>query len=129
MVQYNNEERELLFAKVRAKTIDGKWTGGLAKGRPICFVSTKVARADMSRTKKPKLTAKSGVHVAHVVLVMNGQFPQEDEQASHLCHNGACIKLQHLRWESAGHNMRRAHCQREGECVCRLDPPCLMRCE
>jgi len=47
----------------------------------------------------------------HVVLFANGMYPRTSEdEASHLCHNNYCIKLEHLIWELHVPNVDRNQC-------------------
>lgn len=138
MTMYDKEEREALFTIVRKKIVAGKWKGN-QKGRPTVQLTTKRAiqeRKNGERAHSSKLIngrlyyqePQAIVAVTHAVLVMHGHFPQEDDQASHLCHNGTCVRVEHLVWESANANTRRLRCQRNGKCECRLTPKCLMKC-
>lgn len=140
MTKFTDEEREVLFKNVRGKITNGKWTANhTSKSRPHVSLTTAKTREEArAGTRKRTASCRRGnwtyaeptslVLAAHAVLVMNGHFPREDDQASHLCHNPWCVRLEHLIWENAGYNMRRKRCQARNKCVCRLNPPCLMKC-
>jgi hypothetical protein len=119
ITHFNEEERQRLWQRVKKHTVNGKFVGRCVQGRPTVRM--------VSRRKK-RGERRVAVHAAHVVLVIHGYMPQEDEHASHLCHNPACINVKHLVWESPGHNMRRMRCKLAGKCVCKLTPKCLMKC-
>jgi len=112
----DDDERVKLYTKLQKHMVAGKFVGRHVNGRPSIRITPKHKRKQIA------------IYAAHVVLVMNGLLPNEDEQASHLCHNRACVKLEHLVWESPGHNMRRKRCQAGGKCVCKLQPPCILQC-
>ena len=119
MTHFNAAERRKLYTKVKQHIVNGKYTGRYVPGRPT---------VRMVSRHKHHGERRVAIHVAHVVLVMHGKLPKEDEHASHLCHNSACVRIEHLVWESAGHNMRRMRCQARGACVCKLTPACLINC-
>ena len=48
-------------------------------------------------------------------------------QVSHLCHNKRCVRLEHLRDESASLNSERNTCNKEKSCNGHTDaPPCMV---
>lgn len=106
----------------------------MANGRPAVALRTLDAHDSAKRGKRKMHRMGSKEYppvacfpVAHVVLISVGRFPQEDEEASHLCHSPTCINPAHLVWERGDFNRRRRHCVREGECVCGLLPRCLLK--
>jgi len=113
MTEFNDEERAILQTRVLRNVVKGKYIGRRVNGRPSVRM--------VSRFKKRQVT----LYAAHVVLVMHGKIPREDEQASHLCHNAACIDIDHLVWESSDRNMRRRKCMARGKCICGLTPQCI----
>jgi hypothetical protein len=119
ITQFSDEERTKMYTQLRKHIVNGKFVGRYVQGRPTMRMTTR------NKTKGDRRVA---VHAAHVVLLMNGYMPKDDEHASHLCHNSACIFVDHLVWESAGHNMRRSRCKQAGVCVCKLAPACLLKC-
>lgn len=68
-------------------------------------------------TDKPKYTPCWPA--THVVLAKAGDMPPTSEhEASHLCHNPKCVKLEHLLWESHEDNMARNMCIATREIAC-----------
>ena len=139
MTKYTPDERQLLIERVKQKIVNNKWTGK-QKTRPTIQLTTTKTREQFAFGTRKQSTRiikgvtytqqpQSGVPVAHIVLLMNGFYPTEDDQASHLCHNAFCVKADHLLWERADKNMRRLRCQRQKVCNCRLQPACLMKCD
>ena len=134
MTQFTPEERRTLIQRAKRKIVNNKWTGSWINSRPIISMLTHKSRSD----KRRKITSRVikgrtyyspqaiGVPVAHLILLDDGRYPTEDDQCSHLCHNGACIRKEHLLWESCNNNMRRLRCQRQQLCQCRLEPKCLL---
>lgn len=119
ITRFDDEERRKLYTRVLKHVVNGKFTGRKVNGRPAVRLPTR-----SKTTRDTRVT----IYASHVMLVMHGKLPREDEQASHLCHNRACIDVTHLVWESPGNNARRKHCVQHGKCVCKLQPPCLMKC-
>lgn len=63
---------------------------------------------------------------SHIVLIASGHLPRAvGLQASHLCHNTKCLKLEHLVWEYRYDNLRRNRCIGRLRCTCALQPPCV----
>lgn len=138
MTHYTPEERKKLWQKISRRIENNRWVGN-QKGRPTAGFATQHCRQRAIAGKRKRTTKivkgvaytqepQALVLVSHAVLVANGRYPQEDEQASHLCHNGKCVHPDHLVWEPVAANMRRVRCAREGECVCGNEIKCLMQC-
>ena len=54
----------------------------------------------------------------HVILLYHGFVPGDRDNASHLCHNHACINIDHLVFEHELLNFARRKCAQSGECCC-----------
>lgn len=136
MTEFTDKERAKLI-KRHKKYINskGEWIGSFSGGRPKINMVTKKSKEDgASGKRKMQVYSTTGVMnkapqvqvcVSQVVLIAAGFFPEEDEEASHLCHNGACIRLEHLVWERGDYNRRRKICAKLGECVCRQERKCI----
>jgi hypothetical protein len=68
--------------------------------------------------------AQVKVVASHVMLVANGHVPEMlGLQASHYCHNAAC--MQHVIWEPKSDNeVKRKKCSLAKKCTCGLIPAC-----
>lgn len=124
----NEKEREHLMRIVAKHTHNGIWTGAKINNRPVLGMATERGNYEAAQgiRKKPKngkpiLT----FYASQVVLLRNGQWPQEDDEASHLCHKNDCVNPDHLIWERGDYNRRRLKCIWHKHCVCRLTPPCM----
>lgn len=131
----NDKERAKLIATATRFVEDGKWIG--ARGpqkRAVISMRTEKgnAEAEAGKRKKRKPTDSQRLvnpqitfQATHVLLIKDGRFPVDDDEASHLCHHSDCIDISHIIWERGDYNRRRKHCSREGKCICRLHPPCM----
>jgi hypothetical protein len=139
MTDCDPSERDHLVKHHKMYVRDGKWIGAFNNNkRAVMSLTTKKSKADGKQGKKKEIArnTKKGsfkkqaptvtVYVAQVVLLADDRFPREDEEASHLCHYASCIRAEHLIWERGDFNRRRKRCHRAGECVCRLEPPCMI---
>lgn len=64
---------------------------------------------------KPSTTFMQGA----VVLAYHGEFAADAKMhCSHLCHNPACIRVDHLTWESGPSNEKRKNCAGFVACDC-----------
>lgn len=125
------DEREVLIKRCRARVEDGMWKGttqrhrkGRHGGRAQFGMQTRYFK---NRKQQGRATTTTSMFPpAHAFLVDSGRYPTERKNvASHLCHTPLCMNPDHLEWSSAGDNLRREMCRREGRCICRLDPPCI----
>lgn len=124
------EERGALIQKVADRFKNGTWCGAHINGRPALCMRTAQGDAETraGMRKRQGNGAMPGItfYASHVVLLASGQYPGEDDEASHLCHNPGCLLPWHLVWERGDFNRRRKYCARMGRCVCKLLPPCLL---
>lgn len=136
MTAYTHEERQALITRCK-KWIgaDGQWLGAWSGDRAKINMVTQQSRADAHTGRRKMQKYTTGKHnknptvqvcVTQVVLVAAGFYPQEDDEASHLCHDPRCILLEHLLWERGDFNRRRKTCAKLGECVCRQERKCLL---
>ena len=117
----NAERRQLIKLANTFIDKDGKWTGGRAGNcgdRPVYKMHTKRAKQLGKR--------RASFSVAHIKLIEDGRYPDEDDQASHLCHDAGCIDPRHLVWERGDYNQRRKRCAKLGKCCCRLINKCIL---
>ncbi len=123
MVLASTEERAKLVREVQRFIVDGHWQGGKAgnKGdRAVYKMQTKEAK----RRKLPK--NRASFQVSHIMLIGDRRFPEEDQTASHLCHQASCIRADHLIWESSDANQRRKRCAKLKKCCCKLAIKCIL---
>ena len=123
MTLCNDAERKKLVSKMKKRYKNGKWTGSVLvktnNTRGVFVMRTEEA------TARGFQRGVATFFAAHIMLISHGKYPQEDEQASHLCHEPSCLNIDHLIWADAGKNLRRIRCRKFHECCCRLEPQCL----
>ena len=123
MLLCDETERNNLVKHSKKFIKDNRWIGGLSgncKNRPTLKYPTREAK----RRKLGK--NRSSFLVSHIILIEHGQYPEEDDTASHLCHNACCIDINHLIWERGDFNQRRKRCQKLKKCICRLEKKCII---
>jgi len=112
----------LVTDRARQQTIDGN-------KKPRAYI----VGNQTTKHKKPRKNASRSLNAhsvtfmaLHVLLIADGRYPTEARnQASHLCHKGDCLDIQHVIWESANDNQRRDRlCRKTRKCICCLQPPC-----
>lgn len=149
MTMCSPEERKKLAVKVRAKILDGKWTG-LFTGRkdkqgewmrPTITMATERSKEEQEaglrkktrnfkdpngKTGQRKSSPRVTFFAYHVVLVDAGYYPTEKKNiCSHICHWSRCVDLNHILWSSSDENSRRERlCRRAKQCRCGLKPAC-----
>ena len=113
-------ERAKVIARVASKiTKKRKWRGA--------YLSPK-SRRGIVRIKNAK-GATVTVLAYHAVLAQHGYYPSGDRNVcSHLCHNSACVKVEHLCWSSSNENALREDCRVQKKCVCNLARECHFGC-
>lgn len=151
MTMFDASERAKLFTQLEGKIdANGIWTAAFTgrEGAPRPRISMRSRRAQEERhaglragqsAANANLTGKRGgarsplsqapvvgLQATHVVLCSHGFYPKPYQEASHLCHNNRCVKIEHLRWESGDDNKKRERCHKKKECTCRLQPGCLL---
>ena len=123
VLQITEKERKRCFQLCMQNTDeDMLWVGA---GRDT---GDKKKRA-FDNTNQPRVSvsingAQFKVVASHVVLVHNGHCPiLPGLQASHYCHNAAC--MQHVIWEPRHYNeIKRKRCSKARLCSCGLMPAC-----
>lgn len=62
---------------------------------------------------------RQSFQATHVVLASEGIFASNPrDQASHLCDNPRCIRVEHLCWENSQKNQSRKNCAGMFQCYC-----------
>lgn len=138
-------ERAVLVSRANEKlTADhqwlGSWTGKPTRDKPkgarpslqmVTDFGREQNRNGSKRRKRVHASGNSGTNattfpVSHVLLIGDGRYPTEERNyASHICHQGTCLILDHIIWEGAGANLRRERlCRANDRCLCGLQPPC-----
>jgi hypothetical protein len=139
-------ERQVIIAEVKARIVDGLWTGTIIKkrkdgsgGRPFfARATTRSKEEQRSGKRKQKLypNKQGRLYMAsptvtftpsHCVLIDAGYYPTEERNvASHICHKSECLLAEHLEWSSSSDNNRRERkCRKTGECRCGLATKCI----
>lgn len=97
------------------------WVGS---GRDTCEEKKRFDNKNQPRVSVTVDGVQIKVVASHVVLVHNGHRPvMPGLQASHYCHNAAC--MQHLVWEPRHYNEKlRKRCAKAKKCTCSLMPAC-----
>lgn len=125
MTHCTHEERQAAIKASKKFVENGVWIGGKGgrvsgKGARPCF-KFPTAAAKRKNVGRGRLS----LSVSHLVLIEEGKYPQEDEQASHLCHDPSCIDPNHLVWERGDFNLRRKRCFARKKCICRQPKKCI----
>lgn len=109
------ELKPRILAATDADTL--MWRGKINNsGAPL--IKFRHSRHCTDGNERPGLAARMNYRVAHIVMLLDGNYPTADKQeASHICHEALCLDPSHLIWESHRRNGVRNACIHAGKCL------------